>query len=55
MGVPDTLENRARFTANHPVRAPGGAQRRRRRLYLASDVAQFVTGVVLGVDGGRTI
>ena len=56
MGVPDTPENRARFISTIPLgrmSEPGdiaGAC-----LYLASDDARFITGVVLEVDGGRTI
>jgi 3-oxoacyl-[acyl-carrier protein] reductase len=56
MGVPDTPENRARFIATIPL----GRMSRPRDvasacLYLASDDAEFITGVVLEVDGGRTI
>jgi 3-oxoacyl-[acyl-carrier protein] reductase len=56
MGLPDTPENRARFIATVPLgrlsepRDVSGAC-----VYLASDEAEFVTGVVLEVDGGRTI
>jgi 3-oxoacyl-[acyl-carrier protein] reductase len=56
MGVPDTPENRAKFIATIPL----GRMSRPRDvanacLYLASDEAEFITGVVLEVDGGRTI
>jgi 3-oxoacyl-[acyl-carrier protein] reductase len=56
MGLPDTPENRARFIATIPL----GRMSRPRDvasacLYLASDEAEFITGVVLEVDGGRTI
>jgi len=56
MGVPDTPENRARFIATIPL----GRMSRPRDvasacLYLASDDAEFITGVVLEVDGGRTV
>jgi 3-oxoacyl-[acyl-carrier protein] reductase len=56
MGAPDTPENRARFIATIPL----GRMSRPRDvasacLYLASDEAEFITGVVLEVDGGRTI
>ena len=56
MGVPDTPENRARFIATIPL----GRMSRPRDvanacLYLASDEAEFITGVVLEVDGGRTV
>jgi 3-oxoacyl-[acyl-carrier protein] reductase len=56
MGLPDTPENRAKFIATIPL----GRMSRPRDvanacLYLASDEAEFITGVVLEVDGGRTI
>lgn len=56
MGVPDTPENRAKFIATIPL----GRMSRPRDvanacLYLASDEAEFITGAVLEVDGGRTI
>jgi 3-oxoacyl-[acyl-carrier protein] reductase len=56
MGLPDTPENRARFIATIPL----GRMSRPRDvanacLYLASDEAEFITGVVLEVDGGRTV
>lgn len=56
MGLPDTPENRARFIATVPLgrlsepKDVSGAC-----VYLASDEAEFVTGVVFEVDGGRTI
>ncbi|SDD26742.1 glucose 1-dehydrogenase [Ruegeria marina] len=56
MGVPDTPENRAKFIATVPLgrlaepRDVAGAC-----LYLASDDAEFITGTVLEVDGGRTV
>jgi 3-oxoacyl-[acyl-carrier protein] reductase len=56
MGVPDTPENRARFIATIPLgRMSEPADIANACLYLASDEAHFVTGVVLEVDGGRTI
>lgn len=56
MGVPDTPENRARFTATIPLgRLSAPQDIANACLYLASDEAAFVTGVVLEVDGGRTI
>jgi 3-oxoacyl-[acyl-carrier protein] reductase len=56
MGMPDTPENRARFIATIPL----GRMSRPRDianacLFLASDEAEFITGVVLEVDGGRTV
>ncbi len=56
MGCKDTPENRARFLATIPLgrlskpRDIGNAA-----LYLASDEADMLTGVILDVDGGRTI
>ncbi|SFU19564.1 glucose 1-dehydrogenase [Mesorhizobium sp. YR577] len=56
MGVADTPENRARFLSTIPL---GRLSRRDdiayAALYLASDEAAFLTGVLLPVDGGRTI
>jgi 3-oxoacyl-[acyl-carrier protein] reductase len=56
MGVPDTPENRAKFVATIPLgrmSAPGDIAKA--CLYLASDDAEFITGVNLPVDGGRTV
>ena len=56
MGLPDTPENRARFIATIPLgRLSEPKDIAHAALYLASDEASFVTGVVLEVDGGRTI
>lgn len=56
MGVPDTPENRARFVATIPMgRMSRPEDIARATLYLASDDAGFITGVLLPVDGGRTI
>ena len=56
MGVPDTPENRARFIATIPLgRLSEPRDIANAALYLASDEAEFVTGVVLEIDGGRTI
>jgi 3-oxoacyl-[acyl-carrier protein] reductase len=56
MGLPDTPQNRAKFIATIPL---GRLSRPRdianACLYLASDEAEFVTGVVLEVDGGRDV
>ena len=56
MGVPDTPENRARFVATIPL----GRMSEPRDIanavaFLLSDEAEFLTGVILEVDGGRTI
>lgn len=56
MGVPDTPENRARFISTIPLgRMSEPKDIANACLYLASDEAEFVTGVVLEVDGGRTV
>jgi 3-oxoacyl-[acyl-carrier protein] reductase len=56
MGLPDTPENRARFVAGIPLgRMSKPSDVANACLYLASDEAEFITGVVLEVDGGRTI
>ncbi|MEM7696083.1 MAG: SDR family oxidoreductase [Pseudomonadota bacterium] len=56
MGVPDTPENRAKFIATIPMgRLSEPKDMANAALYLASDEAEFITGVVLEVDGGRTI
>jgi 3-oxoacyl-[acyl-carrier protein] reductase len=56
MGVPDTPENRAKFVATIPL----GRMSRPRdiatvALFLASDEAEFLTGMEFPVDGGRTV
>jgi 3-oxoacyl-[acyl-carrier protein] reductase len=56
MGKPDTPENRAAFIATIPLgRMSEARDVANACLYLASDEADFITGVVLEVDGGRTI
>ena len=56
MGVPDTPENRAKFVSTIPLgRMSTPRDIANAALYLASDEADFITGVVLEVDGGRTI
>ncbi len=56
MGLPDTPENRAKFIAGIPLgrlcRAQDVASA---ALFLASDEAEFITGIELPVDGGRTV
>ena len=55
-GVPDTPENRAKFVSTIPLgRMSTPRDIANAALYLASDEADFITGVVLEVDGGRTI
>lgn len=56
MGVPDTPENRARFISTIPLgRLSEPKDIANAALYLGSDEAEFITGVILEVDGGRTI
>ncbi|MCU0818703.1 MAG: SDR family oxidoreductase [Beijerinckiaceae bacterium] len=56
MGMPDTPENRAKFLGTIPLgRLSTPDDIANACLYLASDEAEFVTGVILEVDGGRTI
>jgi len=56
MGKPDTPENRAKFIATIPMgRMSEPEDIANAALYLCSDEAAFITGVVLEVDGGRTI
>ncbi|WP_428698159.1 SDR family oxidoreductase [Stappia sp.] len=56
MGVPDTPENRAKFIATIPMgRLSEPRDIANAALYLASDEADFITGVILEVDGGRTV
>lgn len=52
----DTPEKRAAFTASVPLgRLSTARDVANAALYLCSDEADFITGVVLEVDGGRTI
>ena len=54
MGQPDTPENRAKFLATIPLgRFSTADDVAGAALYLASDEANFLTGVCLPVDGGR--
>lgn len=56
MGVPDTPDNRAKFIATIPLgRLARPIDIARAALYLASDDAEFITGVEFPVDGGRTV
>jgi 3-oxoacyl-[acyl-carrier protein] reductase len=56
MGVPDTPENRARFISTIPLgRLARPADVASACVYLASDDAEFLTGVILTIDGGRTV
>ena len=56
MGVPDTPQNREKFLASIPLgRFSTPADIASAALYLASDDAEFITGVILEVDGGRCV
>jgi 3-oxoacyl-[acyl-carrier protein] reductase len=56
MGMPDTPENRAKFLATIPMgRLSEPRDIANAALYLGSDEADFITGVILEVDGGRTV
>ena len=56
MGVEDTPENRKRFVATIPMgRFSTPEDVANACLYLASDEARFITGVLLEVDGGRCV
>jgi 3-oxoacyl-[acyl-carrier protein] reductase len=56
MGVEDTPENRARFVATVPLgRLSTPRDVANAAFFLASDEAEFLTGVCLEVDGGRCI
>jgi len=56
MGAPDTPENRAKFIGTIPLgRLSRPADVANACVFLASDDAEFLTGVILPVDGGRTV
>ena len=56
MGVPDTPENRAKFIATIPLgRLSRPSDVASAALYLASDAAEFISGVEFPVDGGRAV
>jgi 3-oxoacyl-[acyl-carrier protein] reductase len=56
MGVPDTPENRAKFIATIPLgRLSRPSDVASAALYLASDAAEFISGVEFPVDGARTV
>jgi 3-oxoacyl-[acyl-carrier protein] reductase len=56
MGVPDTPQSRARFIASIPLgRMSTPRDIANAALWLASDEAEFITGVELPVDGGRCV
>jgi 3-oxoacyl-[acyl-carrier protein] reductase len=56
IGVPDTPENRAKFIATIPLgRMSRPSDIANACVYLAGEGSEFLTGVILPVDGGRTI
>lgn len=56
MGLPDTPENRAKFQSTIPLgRFCTPADVAAAALFLASDAAEFITGVEFPVDGGRCV
>lgn len=56
MGLPDTPENRAKFVSTIPLgRFCQASDIAAVATFLASDAAEFLTGLELPVDGGRTI
>jgi 3-oxoacyl-[acyl-carrier protein] reductase len=56
MGMPDTPENRKKFVATIPLgRLSKPIDIARAAVYLASDEADFISGVEFPVDGARTV
>ena len=56
MGVPDTPENRAKFIGTIPLgRMSHPSDIANACVYMAGEESEFLTGVILPVDGGRTI
>jgi len=56
IGMPDTPENRKKFLATIPLgRLSTPLDIARAAVFLASDDAEFITGVEFPVDGGRTV
>lgn len=56
MGMPDTPENRKKFLATIPLgRMSQPRDIANAALHLASDESDFLTGIILEVDGGRCV
>jgi len=56
MGMPDTPENRKKFIGTIPMgRLSTPLDIAKAAVFLASDDAEFITGVEFPVDGGRTV
>ena len=56
MGMPDTPENRARFLSTIPLgRLCEPRDMAAAAVFLATDAAEFLTGLEMPIDGGRTV
>lgn len=56
MGMPDTPENRARFLSTIPLgRLCEPKDMAAAAVFLATEAAEFLTGLEMPIDGGRTI
>lgn len=56
MGMPDTPENRARFLSTIPLgRLCEPKDMAAAAIFLATDAAEFLTGLEMPIDGGRTV
>jgi len=56
MGMPDTPENRARFLSTIPLgRLCEPKDMAATAVFLATDAAEFLTGLEMPIDGGRTV
>ena len=56
MGLPDTPTNRAKFLGTIPLgRFSQASDVAAAAVFLASDAAEFFTGLEMPVDGGRTV
>ena len=56
MGMPDTPENRAKFISTSPLgRFCDPKDMAAAAVFLGTDAAEFLTGLEMPVDGGRTI
>ena len=56
MGIPDTPENRAKFISTIPLgRFCEPRDMAAAAIFLGTDAAEFLTGLEMPVDGGRTI
>ncbi|MBI5068271.1 MAG: glucose 1-dehydrogenase [Deltaproteobacteria bacterium] len=56
MGMPDTPQNRAKFVGTIPLgRLAEAEDIAKAAIYFLADESDFITGVCMPVDGGRTI